>query len=220
MKNRKIKVFEPKLEVASCPLFHRFTKIHFYCNWIALWAVVLIVSGCNKEKEKVAYYSFNVQYISGIYYLDMSGYNHGVIGVSPVVRQGVNDETGQMKYRFITYPTIGRSFNIMIANNPKNLLKRLWVVPAILEVPIPGYSFQTDWMNNLIPGSAALMEVEFFEDIVNLNLWGLPEGFYRIFIELDGNLLFDNILVGNIYYVPNDCKWQNFEDCNQTELNN
>lgn len=151
----------------------------------------LIIS-CSKDDYEFRLSSFSTPVITGFIRRSEFGDYMGAVGV-PNVNNGNYDSD----YYFGLYPNPASEHCSLFIKSPMTMsLKKLWITPAQFGYQISNYS-NNFGMTNLYAGGIPLIQIEFNTDHIEIDLSSLEEGYYRIYLKIDDNLLYDNLVIIN-----------------------
>jgi len=168
-------------------------------NYLAsLLCVLLFISGCSKEESDLRVAEFEIPIIHGYHVRTGEGLMAGSYGYGvPNVRLGDSQDYFQSNYFFLCYPNppIANMFNVFTKSPFNNELKKLWITHAILRPPFDaGIVLHDDW-NNFVAGGAPVLEVEFTQKEIRLDVTHLNNGYYRVYLKIDNHVFYDNLVV-------------------------
>jgi len=72
--------------------------------------------------------------------------------------------------------------------------KKLWLTPAEFEKPIPENAIYLG-MDNIKVGGMTVYHNEFKADAIRINLSSIEEGYYRLYLKIEGEIFYDNLIV-------------------------
>lgn len=155
--------------------------------------LLAIVSSCSEEEASMRLSNFEIPVITGHFLKGASGTSYGTNGI-PNVKVREVTPTGSV-YSFNVFPNpCSELCRIDIQVPGSGILKKIWIIPAQYE----GNNQST--INNLgattmILGGEPVFEAEFSIDETTLDLSGLDSGYYRIYLQADNYLLYDNLVI-------------------------
>jgi hypothetical protein len=166
-------------------------------NLAAFIIALISVFGCTKEEADLRVPEFEIPVIHGYFARDVIGNNMGVYGYGkPNVNLGDKSNYHDSDYFVTMFPNPMHNFLSVMAKSPdENEVKKLWITQAILRPPFGTGIVSTDGWNNFVAGGSPLLQMEFTENNVHLNLTDLPNGYYRVYIKVNGHLLYDNLVI-------------------------
>jgi len=163
-----------------------------------LFCALLLMAGCTKEKADLRVAEFEIPIIHGYHVRDGDGsmvgnYGYGV----PNLRLGDGEGYFDSNYFFVCYPNppIANKVNVLTKSPFNNEPKKLWITHAILRPPFDAGIVTNDDWNNFVAGGAPLFELEFTQKEIRLDVTELSEGYYRVYLKIDNQIFYDNLVV-------------------------
>jgi len=151
-----------------------------------------LIFSCTKAENYFRLSSFETPIIEGYNLRNLFGDYVGSVG-NPNVKNG--DYDSEYFFRFYPNPAIENCY--LYTKSPTTLsLKKLWITMAQFGDRITNYSNNIG-MNNFYIGGVPLIQIEFNGDNIQIDLSSLEEGYYRIYIKIDENILYDNLVIIN-----------------------
>ena len=151
-------------------------------------SLILLLSSCSKDKDEPKSYD-NI--ITGFIFRNDVGYAIGQIG-NPNIKI-TNGETIQV----VSYPNPSRAIiNIYISNIETDTPIKIAITKGLFkedaDVDIINYTSLSEITSDII-----------FEDIIDnknfsIDLSSFDDGYYRIFVEINNDVYYDNIKKGDI----------------------
>ena len=149
-----------------------------------------MIIGCTKEDSELRLSDFGVPTIRGYNMRDLFGDYAGTVG-TPNIKPGDGAD-----YYFVFYPNPVEDFcSIYIKTPASNELKKLWITPANFDNNITNSSINLNNANNIVIGGSPVFQTEFTNNKLTLNLSQVSDGYYRIYLEVDNYLLYDNLVI-------------------------
>jgi len=166
------------------------------CLGILIFALVA-VSGCTKEEADFRIADFATPFIHGYFARDEAGNPMGVYGYAqPNVNLGDKSSFYESNYYVTIFPNPTHNYLSVYTKSPEpNQMKKLWITPAILRPPFENGAVLTDSWNNFVAGGYPLLQLKFMENNAYLDLTDLPNGYYRLYLKVNDQLLFDNLVI-------------------------
>jgi len=161
---------------------------------LLLLLITILLPGCTKEAD-IRLSEFTTPVITGYYVRNDIGMDLKTIGI-PNVRLGDNsNDYHTSTYFFTFFPNPCTDSCLTFVKAPQdNSTRKVWITQAnwLEEKNEP----VTDpvGMDNMTVGGYPLIQKEFTSDRTMIDLSSLGEGYYRIYLEVDGNLLYDNLI--------------------------
>lgn len=164
---------------------------------------LLLVLGCTKEEADLRVPEFEIPVIHGYYVRDGTGSFMGSYGYGkPNVRLGDVPDYWQSNYFFVIYPNppVLNTLYVLTKSPSHNNVKKLWITHAVLRPPFDPGVVPQDGRNNFVAGGAPLFEVEFTQEEIRLDLTELDDGYYRVYVKINNQVLYDNLVVNRQFY--------------------
>ncbi len=176
-------------------------KTFIYKNIIFNISLLIFLSlsflSCDKEEEYVGLSEFEQPIVTGYYKRNDVGNNMGVYGSSnkPNVYLGDGTNMYDSRYYFLAFPNpVVEKFNVHV-KSPTSSVKTLWVTKA-QYVGEENYNQYFDGgMINVNVGSSPVIQLEFTSESQVIDISQLQDGFYKVYLKVDGELLHDNLLI-------------------------
>ena len=155
----------------------------------------IIISSCTKKDTEIRLSEFETPTITGVNLRGFDGSDYGTIGV-PNIKQGNESNDYHSAYYFTFYPNPSAERIFVYIKTPtEGELKKLWIVQANWDNQVSG-----DWMGlnnatNITVGGSPLVHDEFTPGGIAIELSHFAEGYYRIYLEVNGHLLYDNLII-------------------------
>ena len=161
-------------------------KISFYLFIL----VIVTILGCSKEDSDIRLPYFEIPEIHGFILRNDWGDYLGRIG-NPDIK--THAESNQ--YSFDIYPNPSNVYiNVYCRTPVPNETKKIWVTQAQYNSNIPNYSLDVG-MVNINTGGIPLIQAEFTDNQIRFDVSFFSEGYYRIFIQIDKVILYENLIV-------------------------
>jgi hypothetical protein len=176
-------------------LFMTKTKLLF------LFSALIFITGCTKEEADFRDGGFEIPVIHGYHARDETGNSQGRYGYGiPNVKLGDDANFWDSRFFLTIFPNPIHNFLTVMMKTPDvNDVKKLWISRAIMRPPFEYGTILTDDKNNFIAGGSPLLQVEFTGDSAFLDLTALPNGYYRVYVEVNGEVFYDNLVVDRDY---------------------
>lgn len=158
--------------------------------------VLLIFPACTSEDSVVRAPGLEIPEITGYYLRDHNGVDMGTVG-TPNVKLGSGPNLVESDYFFMAYPNPAYHHVALYSKSPSgNSVRRIWLVEAVTDYPDPGLADSFNGINMVVGGTPLIQTVTTTENAF-LNVESLEPGYYRIYLETDGMLFFDNLVVAD-----------------------
>lgn len=159
--------------------------------------ILMIASGCSKEENDFRYPELGVPVIHGFWLRDEVGITMGSLGYStPNVKLGDQSDDFSSPFFFYFYPNPIHNFLSIYSKIPSgDLPRKFWITHALFRPP--GFTAipQMDGMGNMVAGGFPLVYGEFTGNHMFLNLSELPDGYYRVYLKVQGQIFYDNLVI-------------------------
>lgn len=166
-------------------------KIHYTVAILFL----IMFSGCTKEDAEIRFPQFEVPQFKGYYAHNEAGNYMGRYGM-PNVNLGDQDTWENSRYHILMFPNPAHNRSTVFIKSPvQNQEKKLWLTRAIPTLPFEPTIVESDTWNNFVAGGAPLLQGEFTQREAYLDISALPDGYYRLYVEMDGLIFYDNLLI-------------------------
>jgi hypothetical protein len=156
-----------------------------------IWVILLFfIIGCTKEEGSFRTSEFETPKISGYYCRTDRAILKDIVGVPNVIL-----EKKSLPYSLIVFPNPAEN-SCMINLRPfsDGINKKIWITPAEFEKPIPENAI-TLGMNNIRVGGMPVYQNEFTTEAIRINISSFEEGYYRVYLKVEGELFYDNLIV-------------------------
>jgi len=173
----------------ASPLLHSTFRI------LAFLALIpLVFTFCAKEEPVTRLPGLEIPEITGYYLRDQNGYTMGTIG-NPNVQPGNGPSLAESDHYFMIYPNPATHYLYLYSKSTAaNSVRRIWMVAAATGSSAPGYSEAFNSIN-LVAGGTPLISHTSTSDNIVLDISSLEPGYYRVYLENDGLLFYDNLVV-------------------------
>lgn len=162
--------------------------MHHLKTLVAAAILVLLLSCSKKDSNDIQGGLFRQAIIKGYHLRSSEGDPVGKVG-----RPNVQLEKNE--FILVTYPnpTVhGLGIHLMRKRTP-NQPAKIFLLPAVTDLTdSPYYTFSN---STYVQTASPLVEIETTREYIHLDVRNLPKGFYRLYINIDGTLLWDNILI-------------------------
>ena len=158
--------------------------------------IILITLSCSKEESDIRLSEFDAPIITGFEERDEQSNVIRAIG-NPNVKLGNESNDYTSDYFFTSYPNPSRnSFQVSIKTPNPNSTQRVWIVQA--QYYENGTSTANIGGTTLLDvGGDPLIQYEGILNNLELDVSGLSEGYYRIYLQVDDLILYDNLVITN-----------------------
>lgn len=163
---------------------------------ILIIILVSLLIGCDKEYEtRLA--DLKTPVCTGFYLTDQMGYDYKIIGHPNVKRNDSPDgNANNSNHHLAVFPNPAYSDRIYIAVISKlpSRNKTVWMVAATVDIEMePMYQVMNS--SYLIAGGNPVFSSENDSSFISrVDLSNIPEGYYRVYCQVDDVLLWDNII--------------------------
>ena len=159
--------------------------------------LLLLFYNCNKIGSTVdeRLNNFDHPIITGFEFKNEEGMSIGSYG-EPVNNKLEDKETiNESEYYLNAFPNPAADFYMVYTKTPDaRIFKKIWIVKASYNGELPNIEIYNNAIY-LVAGQYHLIEVSSQGNLINIDLSSLDDGFYRIYVEMDGNVLYDNFIV-------------------------
>lgn len=159
-------------------------------------SIMLIALSCTKEEPDIRLAEFDTPVLTGFELRDVQGTPMGVIG-TPNIKLGNASNDYSSEYFFSTYPNPCRNICATYIKTPNSSeTKQIWIVQAQYN---DNSTSATNLGNtNLIGvGGTPLIQSEITSNNASFDLSSLDEGYYRIYLKVENQILYDNLIITN-----------------------
>jgi hypothetical protein len=177
---------------------------YFLLTFISIFIALI---SCTKDVAELRLPFNSVPVITGILFKDELGSSIRIIGEPNSNLIYISDIE---EIRITIFPNIGKpgkySPYINVETNFQSFSANIWMVCARFEPSIAGRYFSPDVVNvcnsaALVAGGEPLIygrvEIPSSTGIIRLEAGDLVEGFYRIYVEIDNKLLWDDLMISH-----------------------
>lgn len=149
-------------------------------------AALLLFASCSKEEPSQEGGFLEKPLVKGYFKRSTRGHPVGQVGLP-------NVQLEKNGYQLLTYPNPAvQIIAIRIEKESPQQLTKVFIVPAVSELEVPYYTFSN---STYIQTSRPVAEVESMEGMLHLDVQNLEKGFYRLYVNIGGTLLWDNLLI-------------------------
>ncbi|MCK9617016.1 MAG: hypothetical protein M0R21_04190 [Lentimicrobiaceae bacterium] len=165
-------------------------------TYLLIFLIVLFIISCSKEDNEFRLSDFSIPTINGYYQRDLVANIIGIVG-TPNVRLGNSTGFNNSIYYFFCYPNpCSKGLCAIHIKAPiKNEIKKLWITPAYFNNQGSNNSIDLNNSSNIFIGGSPVFQTEFTSNDLTVNLSQIPNGYYRIYLKVNGYLLYDNLLI-------------------------
>jgi hypothetical protein len=157
-------------------------------------AVTILLTACSKEEATERLPGFEVPVIAGFQMRSIMGEAMGNVGYPNIKLYDGADFTSSKNF-FSSYPNPSSSnLNIYVLERDYPTMKKIWMVPA-RRLGEPEKSVLNQGMYSLYAGGTPLFQLETLGENIVLDVTGIPEGYYRLYVKIKNVLLYDNIVI-------------------------
>jgi len=156
---------------------------------------LMIFPGCTKEEADIRFPQFEIPQFKGYYARDEAGNYMGRVAM-PNVNLGDQDTWENSRYHIILFPNPAHNRTTVYIKSPNQYdEKKLWLTQAIPTLPFEPTIVESDTWNNFVAGGVPLLQGKFTQREAYLDISALPDGYYRLYVEVDGLIFYDNLLI-------------------------
>ena len=159
-------------------------------NYLIFTISLLITLSCEKDAGDFRLSCFEIPKIEGYILRSLDGTYLGEVGTPN--RKNIDYSTGY-SFVFASNPAFER-FYLSIGSPGGMSTKKMWITMAQFGDQLPDYSVDNG-MTNMIAGGKPLIQKEFNEDHLDVDVSSLQEGYYRIYLQIHNVLLYDNLVI-------------------------
>lgn len=155
---------------------------------LAAAAILLLLLSCSKEdSDEMEGGLFRQPVITGYQLRSTDGSPVGEVG-----RPNVQLEKNGIF--LVTFPNPAvHGLALRLMKRSSNQRVKIFLLPAVTDIAdSPHYTFSN---STFVQTASPLVEIETTKDYIHLDVRNLANGFYRLYINIDGTLLWDNILL-------------------------
>lgn len=111
-----------------------------------------------------------------------------------------DSELGEIKC-YMPHPNPAGGFlGIYGVGHDTSSIKKVWLLQADFKGVLPDFLNQQELEGQPYTGEEKLIEIEITQNIFLINIQDIPNGYYRLYIESDNVLYYDNIIVNHSYW--------------------
>jgi len=158
---------------------------------------VMFLSTCKKDDSDISNYCFDVPEIGGYIQRDANGSTIGIVG-KPIHYPGEYPGAWMMVCPNPLFSYMN-SFVVYCSDNTNE--KKLWITRAKFKNQLSPTGV-TLGMNTAWLSGGKIFEKKFVERDIHIDKSLFTEGYYRVYLEIDGQVYYDNLVISNetIYY--------------------
>lgn len=171
---------------------HRTMKLKFYLKFAAVLLLICsLLYSCSKSEEEVFRTSdLHPPEVTGYYVRNLFGEYIDTVGTPNVKLGDVSNNWLTSNYHISAFPIpADNEFRVFI-KDPSNSVKKIWLVPANSPQFV-----HNDVTNTVVIGGTPVLQLETDSDYAIINSSSIPNGFYKLYVQVKGHLLHDNILI-------------------------
>ena len=171
-----------------------------------------LLNACTKEEAEKRRAANFVPVISGLEVRDELGNSLWRIG-QPNAKLSVNTDGEEYRIACLgnTLPPSSSFFGVYISSSVPDIIASIWVVKARFDPHCLGNYISLETINNfnstaMIAGGAPLMSTE--KELpgsgaaIAMETKGLEEGFYRVYLQINDQLLWDDLVISHEFEFP------------------
>jgi hypothetical protein len=161
--------------------------------------MIPFIISCSKEDNELRLSDFNLPIINGYYLRDFRANYAGSVGI-PNVQLGNSTDFNNSIYYFSFYPNpCSEGLCAIYIKTPKsNEIKKLWITPAIFNNQSSNCSIDLNNSSNVFIGGSPVFQTEFTSNNLTVDLSKISNGYYRIYLKVNGYLLYDNLVINKL----------------------
>lgn len=158
----------------------------------------LLTWSCSKEEPEIRLSQFETPVVTGFELRDEFGNLNKVIG-NPNIKLGNESNDHTSEYYFITFPNPSiNSCRVNIKTPNPHSIKRVWIVEAKYFGNSSSSTTHLGASSLIDVGGSPLIQSEGpYNGLISIDLSSLKEGYYRIYLEVDHLILYDNLIIEN-----------------------
>ncbi len=161
-------------------------------NKLKILSIFLILTfSCSEDESVTRIAQFETPVLTGFQLRDEMGQRLETIGEPNLQLSSSNSMTS---FYFYPNPCTG---NCAVQIKSENSVdkKYIWIVKALYNEYDINATVNTGNATTLFIGGEALINHEFFQNSLNINLNSLSDGYYRIYVKVDDEILYDNLIL-------------------------
>lgn len=164
-----------------------------YTRFFIVFLMVPVLAGCTKEEADYRLSGFDIPVVTGFIFRDIEGTPQGNYG-EPNVYLHEGEDYLSSDYRLTVFPNPAYNMiNVDIISPHPDTQKKLWITPAVFASPNAGISSDIG-MSNMILGGTPIIQYENSRQFA-IDLSSFAEGYYRVYVEADGLIFYDNLVI-------------------------
>jgi len=165
-------------------------KSFFSCIAIA----IIVLCSCTKDEVDLRTSSFETPVVKGFIMRDPNGWIIGNIG-NPNVKIGDPPNGSSSSFSVVVYPNPAVNWcHVHIISPNEDEIKQVWLTRATASEQLYN-SVGILNMNAIKIGGYPLFQSEVSGHDVGLDISKLEDGFYRVYVKMDGLLFYDNLVI-------------------------
>jgi len=139
--------------------------------------------------------NFDYPIITGFEFKNEEGVSIGSYGELVNNKLGDKGTIEESEYYLNAFPNPATDFyTVYTLSRNAPMLRTIWIVKASYNGELPNIEIYNN-ATYLVAGQYHLIEVSSQGNLINIDLSSLDDGFYRIYVEIGGNVLYDNFIV-------------------------
>lgn len=162
---------------------------------IFLISLAVLVSSCSDEEVDMRLSSLETPVITGYEWRDVYAQLVKSIG-TPNIKLGNESNHYSSAYYFKSYPnpcSDKLAIFVKIPNSDKTI--KTWIVQAQYVNQVTSSPNQVGNSVIMHAGGAPILQQEFLGNVTSFDVSELKNGYYRLYVQVDSILLYDNIYV-------------------------
>lgn len=166
-------------------------------NKFILIFISISILSCSKDDSNIRVSNLETPILTGFLLRNITGDVIGKIGF-PNIKLGNESNDNNSEYFFSTYPNpIKDKASIYIKSPNTNTTKKVWIVHAEYNNNISNAETSIGNATLLSAGGSPIFYGEISSNDIHLDLSNLNEGYYRVYVNIDGLTLYDNLIITN-----------------------
>ncbi|MFO7829115.1 MAG: hypothetical protein R6V23_10865 [Bacteroidales bacterium] len=162
---------------------------------IFLISLAVLVSSCSDEEADMRLSNLETPVVTGYEWRDLNAQLVKTIG-TPNIKLGNESNDYSSAYYFKSYPNpCSDELAVFVKMpNPDQTIKS-WIVQAQYTDQVTNSPNQIGNSVTMHAGGASILQQEFSGNVTIFDVSELKNGYYRLYLRVDGILLYDNIYV-------------------------
>jgi len=169
-------------------------------NTLYFVIMLFVMISCNKDNDKEEELS-SMEQISGFECRNYEGSSIGSYGGKVNHYIGNKDILeGEIKY-FVVFPIPAENrLNVFGTGFDTTQLLKVWLKQARFEGVLPDNFNQSTLESQPYTGDRRLLQLELMANDFQLDFEEIPNGYYRLYIEIEEDLYYENIIVNHHFW--------------------